>query len=159
MLKRSNNAGVKNVIITGGSLHESKEALALAKQESKLIYSSCFAPGLTILTYRYLCNRWMSSYTDHGICGIPRGPNGVPYCSRRVNNWTSARSGASGRGWRMWPWLVSMSHSVFILCNHDRQIMTEHNLRRPKSNEGTSVRPPLHTSNESLYLTIVQVSS
>ena len=32
MLERSRSAGVKSMIITGGSLHESKEALGLAKQ-------------------------------------------------------------------------------------------------------------------------------
>ena len=32
MLERSRAAGVKSMIITGGSLHESKEALELAKQ-------------------------------------------------------------------------------------------------------------------------------
>ena len=32
MLERSRAAGVKSMIITGGSLHESKQALELAKE-------------------------------------------------------------------------------------------------------------------------------
>lgn len=34
MLERSRAAGVKSMIITGGSLHESKEALELARQHN-----------------------------------------------------------------------------------------------------------------------------
>jgi Tat protein secretion system quality control protein TatD with DNase activity len=39
VIKRSEAAGVKSMIITGGSLHESGEALKLAKQLSEFIRS------------------------------------------------------------------------------------------------------------------------
>ncbi|KIK70778.1 hypothetical protein GYMLUDRAFT_184736 [Collybiopsis luxurians FD-317 M1] len=44
MLQRASQAGVKSVIITGGSLHESQEALQLAQQNREYLYLGFIVP-------------------------------------------------------------------------------------------------------------------
>ena len=51
MLERSNAAGVKSMIITGGSLHESKKALDLAKKHGGYLYYSLNPTPLKLVPF------------------------------------------------------------------------------------------------------------
>lgn len=70
MLERCYLAGVKSMIITGGSLQESELALSLAHQKGRwpvclLCLASCSSRAP--LANRALCNRGMSSNTFKGV--------------------------------------------------------------------------------------------
>jgi Tat protein secretion system quality control protein TatD with DNase activity len=63
VLERSRLAGVKSMIITGGSLHESKEALQLAETYGLLLTRKPAPHGADRTYRRLLRNYRMPSYT------------------------------------------------------------------------------------------------
>lgn len=61
MLERAQAAGVKSMIITGGSLHESREALKLAQDHGASLHPD--GEPLLKLSSRSIRDCWLPSYT------------------------------------------------------------------------------------------------
>lgn len=86
MLERARSAGVRSMIITGGSFEESKSALGMAKEHG-LAHMASLDPSRTFLYYlpRVLRHGGMSSYEVVRIRKTQRWTRGILIVSRSTH--------------------------------------------------------------------------
>ena len=154
VMKRSRAAGVKNMIITGGSLHESREALGLAKQlsawwKSTQWYAWHVLP--MVLHWRTVCHSRVSSHKDLRVWKFQSRAWRLSCCPWRTHIQKPQRRGPGRCDWRMWsrlapsliannPWLTS-----FV------QTTTAHTSLCQIPRRGFSVRLSLSCSREMVW--------
>jgi hypothetical protein len=102
VLERSRLAGVKSMIITGGSLHESKEALELAQTYGPFSTRKTILQGGDRRRHRFLCDNRMPSNTVRPVRQVQGWTKRISRCSRYPNREAPSRQRSRGCRRRMW---------------------------------------------------------